>query len=481
MQTLSRMRRVRVLGVLLVCLGCKREGLPPIHESPPPVPDVDGGTPPNVDAGPPPPTFDPHRIGGMGAGPWGTASLTVYGSAQGLLEAPLSASVDETENLWVVTNRALYLLQPGAHNFRRYTAQDGLHVGPGFTDPPDFTWVEGGAKNECFVGYYFHDTHDPPDKDAHTANDPYAHRGKMDQVLLRSDGTLEARFYDLHNSPPSGFYYETREVTSMVYDHFQHPGNLYVGSNHGVTRVIPAKWRLPQTPAEQAWPGGVEKEWYADHVHPMVCRGGPCDPNYATRSVTFGDWFGLALGPDGRLWMGGLTSAGALGYREALDDWIKDWGSFNPFDPAFGDPYPGHPPVFNPPVEGDPVNIRAVAVTPDGMVWFASGEAEAWRGPTYGMASWDGHNFAYLDPTRLGALEYNILEMKALPDGRLVLGFPTTGLLVWKPGEPAGHRLTVREGLPGEHIRRLSLDLMHQPPLLLVPTDGGLLVLRDVP
>jgi hypothetical protein len=62
-----------------------------------------------------------------------------------LLESPLSASADESENLWVVTSQALYVLRPGAHVFRRYTAQDGLHVGPGYTEPPDFTLVEGGA------------------------------------------------------------------------------------------------------------------------------------------------------------------------------------------------------------------------------------------------------------------------------------------------------------------------------------------------
>src|SRR5438876_6411507 len=45
------------------------------------------------DAGPPPP--DPHRIGGLGPGPWPAAPITVYGSAQGLLEAPISASTDE--------------------------------------------------------------------------------------------------------------------------------------------------------------------------------------------------------------------------------------------------------------------------------------------------------------------------------------------------------------------------------------------------
>ena len=56
--------------------------------------------------------------------------------------------------------------------------------------------------------------------------------------------------------------------------------------------------------------------------------------------------------------------------------------------------------------------------------------------------------FTRFDPTGLGSLEYNILEMQALPDGRLLLGFPGSGLLVWRPGDPAGHRLTVRDGLP---------------------------------
>lgn len=71
--------------------------------------------------------------------------------------------------------------------------------------------------------------------------------------------------------------------------------------------------------------------------------------------------------------------------------------------------------------------------------------------------------------------------MQTLADGRLVLGFPSTGLLVWRPGDRSGHRFTVRDGLPGEQIGRLSRDRMHSPPLLFVPTDGGLAVFRDVP
>jgi hypothetical protein len=398
-----------------------------------------------------------------------------------LLERPLSASTDEAENLWVVSEKALYLLTPGMARFRRFTAADGLHVGPGYTEPPDFTLVQGGIAGECFVGYYFHTTNDKDGvkpEDAHTVNDPNAHMGKMDQVLLRPDGTLEVRRYDLYNTN-SVLYYETRTIESMVYDHFQHPGELYVGSNHGVTLVRPAKWRLPRNSSEQTNPIVVNREWYADHVHPWACLGGSCED--LTRPVVFGDFYALTLADDGRLWMGGLASAGAIRWQRDLSVWVQSWAPFNPFVPAFGDPYPGNPPIFSPPREGDFVNIRGVAAAPDGMVWFASGEVEDWRGPIYGLASWDGRRLTYFDPTTLGSLEYNILEIQALPDGRLVLGFPTTGLLVWKPGEARGHRLTVADGLPGEAIGRMSLDRMVSPPALYVPTEGGLAVYRKVP
>ena len=67
------------------------------------------------------------------------------------------------------------------------------------------------------------------------------------------------------------------------------------------------------------------------------------------------------------------------------------------------------------------MNIRGVAVTKDGTAWFASGEVEGWRGPTYGLASWGGPGtaFVHIDPAQLGAIEYNILELQALPDGRI--------------------------------------------------------------
>ncbi|MFL5359828.1 MAG: hypothetical protein ACJ78U_02585 [Myxococcales bacterium] len=471
--------------------------------SPPPDPGADGGTvnpapvPAPPDPGPPvvtPPPPDPHKVGGLGAGPWPVAPITVYGSAQGLLERPISASTDEAENLWVVTTRALYLMRPGEGTFRRYTAADGLHVGPGWTEPPDFTFVAGGKGvaaprpeipgkrgpipatiGQAFIGYYAHDTHEPQNPGAHTNVDPIAKLGKMDEVLLKEDMTLIVHRYDFHNSNDWHFY-ETREIMNAVYDHFHHPGELYVSSNHGVTRVQPENFRDPFTSAEKAFVPGVEKEYYADHVHPWVCDGAPCSSG--ARSM-FGDFFGLLLADDGRIWMGGLTTGAAIHWTPDLQLWRNSWKPDNPFDPAFGDG--SGPPIFETRREGDLVNIRAVAETMDGKIWFASGGNAGWRVPWLGLASWEGGTrFQYYDPHKLGALEGNILELVGWED-RLVFGFPNTGLLIWKPGEAKGQRFGIPQGLPGEQIGRLYLDRMTDPPALYVPTEGGLAVLRSLP
>ena len=81
---------------------------------------------------------------------------------------------------------------------------------------------------------------------------------------------------------------------------------------------------------------------------------------------------------------------------------------------------------------------------------------------------------------RTGAVVIDV-GINRLADGRLVFGFPGSGLLIWEPGEPKGRRITHGDGLPGEQIGRMSQDHMHDPPLLLVPTDEGLAVFRSIP
>jgi len=124
MQTMASMRFSLAL-LLLAAAGCNRGTGAPVAALPPPASTADAGPvvvsgAPDagpLDAGPPDAGPDPHHIGGLGLGPFPADPLTIYGSAQGLLEPPISASVDEAENLWVVSQRALYLLAPGAKVF----------------------------------------------------------------------------------------------------------------------------------------------------------------------------------------------------------------------------------------------------------------------------------------------------------------------------------------------------------------------------
>jgi hypothetical protein len=122
------MRRALVVGGLLALAACAKGGalgegliVPPAQDGGAPVSDAgpdagraDSGTPdagppdagpPDAgppDAGPPDAGPDPHRVGGLGAGPWSTAPLTIYASAQGLLEAPISAGI-----IWFASGEVL--------------------------------------------------------------------------------------------------------------------------------------------------------------------------------------------------------------------------------------------------------------------------------------------------------------------------------------------------------------------------------------
>jgi sugar lactone lactonase YvrE len=156
---------------------------------------------------------------------------------------------------------------------------------------------------------------------------------------------------------------------------------------------------------------------------------------------------------------------------------------------AFGDPYPMPPndegfinePVFRPPLEGDPVSISAVSVAPDGKVWFSS--ATYYTGDiAYGVAAWTGRSFRHYDPeAEIGMAERPVSDLIALPDGRLVLSGPNSGLMFWNPATGQGQRYQVEQGLPDDRVLRMYLDTMVSPPALYISTAGGGAVLRQLP
>lgn len=430
-----------------------------------------------------------------GPSPWGTGDAT-YGGAQGILERPvIGATTDEAQNLWVATHAALYVMKPGESAFRRFDARDGLHLqgNPvrycdadiaggdrkcpiyGAAADPGISEIEGGAAGEVFVGYF------GTDDGSADWSDPNRHTGKLDRVRPGANGALQVDRFDLVFSD-SAQYWHNRTVQRLLYDHSLHPHELYVGTNHGVDRVLPDKYRPPN---QGEWFLAATHDWLADHLHPQVCYHRACDSSES--NLRLGDWKGLALSTDGNLWVGGRWTGGQIRWTSDLGRWVNRPGN-EIFSVAFGDPYKGpcgsafcNQPVFMVPAEGDVISVQAVAVATDGRVWFASGRTTS-SDVSRGLADWDGKSFRYFDPQKdAGMAESDIRDMVALPDGRLVLAGANTGLVFWNP--QTGARTALRAGgdLPDDHVFRLKLDRMVDPPTLYVATYGGALALRKLP
>jgi hypothetical protein len=430
-----------------------------------------------------------------GASPWGSANAS-FGAAQGVLEQPVvGATTDEAQNLWLATHSALYLMKPGERAFRRFDARDGLHL-PGnpaqYCDAdiaggdrrcpiygaaadPGISEIEGGAAGEVFVGYFGHDD------GIGDWSDPNRHSGKLDRVQLTSSGSLQVDRFDLVASTTAQFWHN-RTVQRLLYDHFLHPHELYVGTNHGVDRILPDKYRAPNS---GEWFLAATHDWMSDHLHPQICYHHACSSSES--DLRLGDWKGLALSPDGNLWVAGRWTAGQIRWTQDLAGWLNRPGN-QIYAVAFGDPYQGpcgrafcNQPVFMVPAEGDVISIQAAAVAADGRVWFASGRTTTFDAPR-GLAVWDGKSFAYFDPARdAGMAENDVRDLVALPDGRLVLAGPNSGLVFWNPQTRSRTSLRAGADLPDDHVLRLKLDRMVDPPTLYVATYGGAAALRQLP
>jgi len=279
-------------------------------------------------------------------------------------------------------------------------------------------------------------------------------------------------------------FWHNKTVFKMVYDHFIHAHELYVGCDHGVTKISPDKWK-----PSVGWFLSADQQqvWMSDHLHPRACFHQVCTGD---SNLRLADWRGLGIDANGDLWVAGRYAASRIHYVADNTIW---WQTPRPDgtianDPSFGDPYDGNcsgnRPIFCAPLEGDPVNLSAVAPAPDGRVWFASGILFNEPGDVnYGIAVWQPHGpFTYYDPVRdAGMAEANVRDMLLLPDGRLVLAGPNSGLTFWDPATGKHASIRAGQGIPDDRILRIQLDTMVDPPALQVATRGGATVLRVLP
>jgi len=485
------------------CGGSSKDGSPdggepitPSDATVSPVPEDGGASDPDA-SGPPDAAVEPSDAAAdyFGKpGPWPTDALTAYFPEGNT--AILDVSTDEAQNIWAVSTSALYLLQPGQTEFKKFTGADGLHLNN--SEPPGagITAVAGGGPNEVFVGYRGVEADDFDEQ-----HDPRKTRGKLDRVRLQPDGSLKVDFYAVHNNdavnqmakdctvkrfPDGGIdyndtdwsYHETRTVMRMLYDHLYHRGTLYAGYMHGVNRIDAEKY------------DPIHGFDFADHVHPEVI-----DTRGTRRQ---GEWRALALDPyprgshTGVLWMGGKWSAGAIDWTPSLFQWTNNNYHCPP-------EYPRHPllvafsnsaaglkdvvPVFDV-MPGESVFIYGIAPLSDGTVYFASGPGSSadFAGPMGGAMWQQNKPWTYLSPTAdLGLPSSAIVDMQRAPDDTVLFALGDGSLWRWDPNPtPRGANLGRITDLPGG-ARRVYVDAMTEPPGVYVATTTGFALVRLTP
>jgi hypothetical protein len=282
---------------------------------------------------------------------------------------------------------------------------------------------------------------------------------------------------DLVANRQGGEFWHDRTVQSLAFDHFVHPHTLYAGTNHGVTMLLPDRFRLPR-PGE--WFDLAYVEWMGDHLHARVCDPGPC-PADSEGPQRMGDWAGLDVDARGDLWHAGRWTAGLITWVPDPVEWFERNG--RAFAIAFGDPYPmpanaegfTNEPVFKVAAEGHSVHLTGVAVCPDGRVWFSSSGPDTGNGDT--VAVWKGRSFDTFPAVRFG-LGGSVRDVVCLPDGRVALAGFHSGVVLHDPRTGGS---TPVPGLPSGTILDLEVDRMVSPPALHVATDAGAAVLRVLP
>jgi hypothetical protein len=372
-------------------------------------------------------------------------------------------------------------------------------------NPADVLWggaagegirsLVGGGVDEVFVGYA--GAHTDPlgvcPGDVTVAGwdncDPLRHSGKIDWVKLNADGTLAVTRFDLLSNHQGAHFWHDRYMNRLAYDHFVHHGTLYSGSEHGVTILFPEKYR-PAKPRDVEWFDVAYSEYMGDHLHARVCRiapGVPC-PTDSEMGQRMGDWLGLALDAQGRLWHAGKWTAGRITWDPSPLNWVARNGAA--FDAAFGDPYigPGNgiPPIFEVASEGHEVHMTGVTVCPDGRIWFSTSGVE--DGPSHDrgdvLAVWDEpkHTFGYFTPSMIGIAEGRVRDVACLADGRLAVAGYTTGLSLYDPAKGTSTPVRASSGLiPSDAIQSLEVDRMVSPQTLHVATSGGAAAIRVLP
>jgi hypothetical protein len=374
------------------------------------------------------------------AGPWPTSDLTTYKGDVGLNQAIIDASQDDAQNIWAVSQDTLYLLRPGQTRFTKFTRTDGLHV-QGYQNAlnqSDTTWITamaGGHANEVFVGYHgFEGIGNPYDDTLEQKK-----LGQADKVTLNADGTITITRYEFRCDYEHSKCWEDRSPRRMIFAHTgAAAGHLFIGFNHGATHVF--------------------NDEFGDHVHPEVTYHFPDGSSY----LKLGEFYGLAVTPEGHLWMAGGYGVGLQPFNSAPHFKWVDGRMIHVFT-TYTDNHTLDV------TAGYREDERGAALSPDGTLWLAS--------MTHGLSSFGPKQ------TNYGAIQHwqstpglptsGLMDVKADPDGTLWLLTIDGQLLRF---DPQSGQVTPWPGVSS--ATRLHMDDTVTPRALYVSMEGGLAVIR---
>lgn len=374
-----------------------------------------------------------------GPGPWPTDSFRDYSIDYGV-DWVQSASVDAADNIWLLRDREIGVLKPGATSpmwvknlgqARKPFGRDAYAMGSSV--------ICGGDGGRAYVGYWTYDLERPyldsPDHEEFT-------KGDLDVVTLNSDGQqimLETHLSETTDN--SGYRIGIRNSNDWHHDEDRSiltcqrvmkgkfKGDLYVGTNHGVTRIR----------------GLV----YNAHRHPVW---GDED------NLNIGYSYGLGIAQDGEVLIANDWKVAILTPPETFSDWDK-----NEKTPWQLDAY------------AEEVNSeeafdywRGFQQTKDGRYFVGSLKYGLWH---LERTQWVGDaKFTKVQ----GAPSNAITALAAAEDGSLFVGTEDKGLWRMTAGGDF-HRI---EEVQGAMITQLTYDPTVSPPMLLVVSDATLSVLR---
>jgi hypothetical protein len=422
----------------------------------------DGGSgPPDGGSGAPDGGSGSERV----EGPWPNEPVLNYSQRYGLGRVR-SVGVDDAYNLWLLDEERIGVLRPGDEAPRWTTGVGQAAEGFGADKRAlGSTVICGGSAGRAYVGYSTYELelpfiHGPEGRSFPRYDDPDPSRfdpvryqeyqkGDLDVVRLEPDSQVVLEEHLRRSARGNGpqdigirntndhHFDEDRSVLSCVrVMRGRHKGDLYIGTNHGVTRIQ----------------GLV----YNSHRHPVWFRIRPD----GGRTQMAGYTYALGIARDGDVLIGNDWMLGIVTPSEQLADWDRVDESLNPTKVASA-----HVPELNGLEDKD--YWRGFQQTTDGRYYLASRDEGLWELRIHTRHEVHGTK-------RTGLPTDSLTALAATDDGSLFIG--TRGFGLWRLD--AEQRLSRVPGVEGPAVEQLVYDPTVKPAMLYVLTNTGLTVLR---